>query len=78
VQKIVTDTAKEMEPVVYKIAADLDTELLKKLKDAGMQVNNADKDAFIKASGAIYEEFAKEVPQGKAMIDKALALGKAS
>lgn len=78
VQKIVTDTAKEMEPVVYKIAADLDTELLKKLKAAGMQVNDADKDAFIKASGAIYEEFAKEVPEGKAMIDKALALGKAS
>ena len=78
VQKTLTDTAKEMEPVVYSIAAKLDDELLKKLKDAGMQVNTADKDAFIKASTKIYQEFSTEVPGGKDMIDKALALGKTS
>ena len=49
-----------------------------KLKKAGMQVNEADKDAFIKASKPIYEEFAKEVPGGKELIDKSLALGKSS
>ncbi|HVY59220.1 MAG TPA: TRAP transporter substrate-binding protein [Xanthobacteraceae bacterium] len=78
VQKVLSDTAKEMQPVVAKIAADLDGEYLKKLKDAGMQVNEVDKDAFIKASGKIYEEFAKEVPEGKPLVDKALALGKSS
>jgi tripartite ATP-independent transporter DctP family solute receptor len=76
VQKTLSDTAKEMQPVVYKIAADLDESLLKKLKDAGMQVNEADKDAFIKASKPIYDEFAQEVPGGKELIDKSLALGK--
>jgi TRAP-type C4-dicarboxylate transport system substrate-binding protein len=76
VQKILVDTAKEMQPVVYKMAADLDESLLKKLKDHGMQVNVADKEAFIKASKPIYDEFAKEVPDGKELIDKALALGK--
>src|SRR5690242_625004 len=76
VQKILKDTAVEMEPVVYKLAADLDESLYKKLKDAGMQVNDADKDAFIKASKPIYEEFAKDVPGGKELIDKSLALGK--
>jgi tripartite ATP-independent transporter DctP family solute receptor len=76
VQKILVDTAKEMQPVVYKMAADLDESLLKKLKDHGMQVNVADKEAFIKASKPIYDEFAKEVPGGKELIDKALALGK--
>jgi tripartite ATP-independent transporter DctP family solute receptor len=75
-QKILKDTAVEMEPVVYKIAAGLDESLLKKLKDAGMQVNEADKQAFIAASKPIYEEFAKEVPGGKELIDKSLALGK--
>ena len=74
VQKILTDTAVEMQPVVYKIAAGLDESLFKKLKDAGMQVNDADKDAFIKASKPIYDEFAKEVPGGKELIDKSLAL----
>jgi len=76
VQKILKDTAVEMEPVVYKIAAGLDESLLKKLKDAGMQVNEADKQAFIAASKPIYDEFAKEVPGGKELIDKSLALGK--
>jgi tripartite ATP-independent transporter DctP family solute receptor len=76
VQKILKDTAVEMQPEVYKIAAGLDESLLKKLKDAGMQVNEADKDAFIKASKPIYEEFAKEVSGGQELIDKSLALGK--
>jgi TRAP-type transport system periplasmic protein len=76
VQKILADTAIEMQPEVYKIAAGLDESLFKKLKDAGMQINDADKDAFIKASKPIYEEFAKEVPGGKELIDKSLALGK--
>jgi TRAP-type C4-dicarboxylate transport system substrate-binding protein len=76
VQKILADTAVEMQPEVYKIAAGLDQSLFKKLKDAGMQINDADKDAFIKASKPIYDEFAKEVPGGKELIDKSLALGK--
>ena len=78
VQKALTDVAKEMQPVVEKMAADLDGDFLKKLKDAGMQVNEVDKSAFIKASEKIYQEFSTEVPGGKALIDKALALGKTS
>jgi tripartite ATP-independent transporter DctP family solute receptor len=78
VQKILVDTAQEMQPAVFKIAADLDSDLLGKLKKAGMQVNEADKNAFIKASAKIYEEFSKEVPGGKELIDKTLALGKTS
>jgi tripartite ATP-independent transporter DctP family solute receptor len=78
IQKVLSDTAKEVQPAVYKIAADLEDDLLKKLKAAGMQVNEADKDAFIKASAKIYEEFSKEVPGGKELIDKALALGRTS
>lgn len=79
VQKIVSDTAKEMQPVVYKIAADLDNELLAKIKkNPNIKINEADKDAFIQASKPIYEEFGKEVPGGKELIDKALALGKSS
>jgi tripartite ATP-independent transporter DctP family solute receptor len=76
VQKILKDTAVEMQPEVYKIAAGLDESLYKKLKDVGMQINDADKEAFIKASKPIYDEFAKEIPGGKELIDKSLALGK--
>ncbi|HYG87645.1 MAG TPA: TRAP transporter substrate-binding protein [Azospirillum sp.] len=78
IQKALTEAARESEPEVYRIAAQLDEDLLKKLKEAGIQVNEADKDAFIKASAPIYEEFAKEVPDGKALIDRAMALASKS
>jgi len=76
VQKILEDTAKETQAFVYEKAARDDEELLAKMKAAGIQVNNADKDAFIAASKGIYEEFAREVPGAKEVIDRAIALGK--
>ncbi len=79
VQKILSDTAKEMQPVALKMAADLDKKLLAQIeKNPNIKVNEADKDAFVKASRPIYEEFGKEVPGGKELIDQALALGKSS
>lgn len=78
VQKTIEEVAKEMQPVALQMGAELDEELLKKLKGAGMQVNEVDKDAFIKASSKIYEEFSKEIPEGKELIEKSLALGKSS
>jgi TRAP-type C4-dicarboxylate transport system substrate-binding protein len=56
------------------VAAHDDDELLGKLKQAGMQVNEVDKDAFVAASKSVYDEFGKEVPGAKAAIDQANAL----
>ncbi len=76
VRRILEDTAKETQAYVYEVAAKDDDELLGKLKAAGMQVNEVDKNAFIDASRAIYEEFGKEVAGAKEVIDRAVALGK--
>ena len=76
VRKILEDTAKETQAYVYEQAAKDETELLAKLKQAGMQVNEVDKDAFITASKPIYDEFGKEVPGAKEVIDRAVVLGK--
>jgi tripartite ATP-independent transporter DctP family solute receptor len=78
VRKTLEQTAVEMEPVALQIAAKLDNELLEKMKQSGIAVNEADKNAFVAASKAIYTEFAKEVPGGQALIDKALSLSKGS
>ena len=75
VRKILEDTAKETQAYVYEVAAKDDGELLGKLKQAGMQVNDVDKPAFIAASKPIYEEFGKEVPGAKEAIERAVALG---
>ena len=74
VQKTLAEVAHDMEPVVLKLAADLDADLLEKLRRAGMQVNEVDRDAFMEASGAIYREFAAAVPEGQPLIDKAISL----
>lgn len=76
VRQVLEQTAKETQAYVYETAAKDETELLTKLKQAGMQVNEVDKDAFIAASRPVYDEFAKEVEGAKPLIDKAVALGK--
>jgi len=78
VQKILADTAREVEADVLKLAAKLDDELIGKMKKSGIAVNEADKAAFVAASKGIYDEFAKEVPAGKQLIDKSLSLSKGS
>jgi len=76
VRKTLEDIAKETQAFVYEKAAKDDEDMLAKMKAAGIQVNAANKDAFIAASKPVYEEFAKEVPGAKEVIDRAIALGK--
>jgi tripartite ATP-independent transporter DctP family solute receptor len=75
VRDILESTAKETQAFVYETAARMEVDLLVQLKNGGIQVNNADKAAFIKASKPIYEEFGQTVPTGKKLIDLALSLG---
>ena len=77
VREILEKTARDVQPYVYKTAAELDNELVSKIQAAGTKVNEADKNAFIAASKAVYAEFGKEVPGGAALVDKAVALGAA-
>jgi tripartite ATP-independent transporter DctP family solute receptor len=79
VQTVLEETAKETQAFVYETAARLENELLEKIQqESDIQVNEADKQAFIKASQPIYDEFASEVEGGKALVDQALSLGDAS
>jgi len=75
-KSVVDSCATATQDFVYKTAAGLDKDLVDKVKEAGMQVNDADKPAFIAASKPVYEEFAKEVKGAKEVIDRAIALGK--
>jgi TRAP-type transport system periplasmic protein len=76
VRKVLEESAKDTQGYVYATAEKDETELLAKLRSAGMQVNTPNKDAFIQASKPVYDEFSKEVPAAKAVIDQAIALGK--
>lgn len=76
VRQILEETAQETQAFVYQTAAKLEVDLLAQLESGGMKVNQADKGAFIAASGPIYKEFGSTVPGGKALIDQALGLAK--
>ncbi len=73
VREILERTAVEVQGWMYATGTKDDVALSGKLaKD--MEVNVADRAAFVEASKPIYAEFAKEVATGKAMIDAALQL----
>ncbi|WP_353646736.1 TRAP transporter substrate-binding protein [Mesorhizobium sp. WSM2239] len=77
VRQILEETAKETQAFVYESAARLEGELLTQMQEeSDIQVNEADKDAFIAASDAIYKEFGAQVEGGADMIEKAIRLGK--
>ena len=79
VRQILEETARETQAYVYENAARLEEELLTKIKEeSDIEVNEADKDAFIEASKPIYEEFGNQVEGGKAIVDKAVELGSGS
>jgi tripartite ATP-independent transporter DctP family solute receptor len=76
VRKTLEDTAKETQAYVYETAAKDEEDLLGKLKAGGIAVNTANKDAFIAASKAVYDEFGQDVKGAQPLIDRAIALGK--
>ena len=74
VQKGLEEAAVATQEFALETGAKLDDDLLGKLKAAGMAVNTVDRAAFVAASRAIYDRFAKEVPGSGALIDKAQGL----
>ncbi|MFX0540934.1 TRAP transporter substrate-binding protein [Roseovarius sp. S4756] len=75
VQAGLTDCANQTQDFTYETAAEMETTLLKEIEDAGVEVNTADKAAFIEASKPIYKQFADEVDGAQEMIDTVLGLG---
>lgn len=74
VQQAVLEAGRETQTWTYEEAAALDEETKEKLLDAGMELNVADREAFVEASQPVYELFAEEVEGGGELIERALAL----
>jgi tripartite ATP-independent transporter DctP family solute receptor len=72
IRDVIQQTAKEMETWSYEHGAKDDEVLKDKIAASGIKINTADRAAFVKASQPLYDEFEKEVPNGKAMIEATL------
>ncbi|MGF1552115.1 MAG: TRAP transporter substrate-binding protein [Paracoccaceae bacterium] len=77
-QTLLTDCGREAQDFTYEKAAELETELLQVIKDAGVEVNEADKQAFVDASGPVYDELANSVEGGRELIDRVQGLAEGS
>lgn len=66
--------ARETKQYVMRHAAELDEQLLGTLQESGIEVNEVDRESFVSASEAIYQEFDRSIPGGRQWIDEALAL----
>lgn len=73
IRAILEKTAVDVQGWMYATGTMDDMNLRTKLGES-MEVNIADRAAFVEASKPIYEEFATEVASGKEMVDMALQL----
>lgn len=74
VRQPIVEAALETQDWVIETGERIDRELLEKLTADGMQVNSADRAAFVAASQTIYREFGAAVPGGERWIERALEL----
>ena len=74
VQATLRRIASETQSFVHETAAQMDSDFLDELSAAGVEVNDADREAFIRASREIFEEFGNTVEGGDALVAQALAL----
>lgn len=75
IQKTLTETAQGMQGWVYETAAKVEADLKGKLSEK-MDVNKVDKDAFIKASQGIYDDFSNNVSGGAKLVKTVQGLAK--
>lgn len=78
VKSVIDACGASTQDFVYETAENLDADLIGKVAEAGVAVNEADKQAFIDASGAIYEEFGTTVDGGQALVDDIQSLSAGS
>ncbi|MEY8832295.1 TRAP transporter substrate-binding protein [Phaeobacter italicus] len=76
VQAAVTEVAAAVQDWSLAQGETADNELVEKVRAAGVEVNQADKSAFIAASAPIYDAFAAQVPGGDALVQRAQDLAK--
>ncbi|WP_296475417.1 TRAP transporter substrate-binding protein [Roseinatronobacter sp.] len=78
VQAVLNDCAAETTTFTYAKAQELEDSLLEVIEAAGVEINEADRDAFVEASQAVFDAFASEIEGGQELIDTVLGLADAS
>jgi TRAP-type transport system periplasmic protein len=73
VQQVLAKISVEVGEFARQEGARMDKDLEEKMQKF-LKINEVDKDAFVKASKPVYDDFAKEVKGGKELVDRILEL----
>jgi len=73
VQQVLAKISMEVGDYARMEGARMDKELMEKMQKT-LKVNEVDKEAFVKASKPVYDEFTKEIKGGKELVDGVMAL----
>lgn len=74
VKSVVSECGKAASDFAYDKSAEMDNSLVDVIKEAGVKVNEADKQSFIDASKPIYKDFGEQVDGGEKLIQDIQAL----
>ncbi len=74
VQNAIREVAAETQSWSFAKGESLDKSLLDNMTQAGTQINQVDRQAFIAASKPVYAKFAEKVEGGQQLVDRAMAL----
>ncbi|CAN0155971.1 unnamed protein product [Ectocarpus sp. 12 AP-2014] len=75
VREAINEAAAATQVWAFAKGEELDEELLTTMREAGVEINEVDRAAFVEASSSVYDAFAEQVNDGQSMIERALALG---
>jgi TRAP-type transport system periplasmic protein len=74
IQDTLVRLARETQQHTYDAAGKMDRDIMADLSRSRIQVNEVNRESFLGASKAIYEQFGEEVPGARGWIERALAL----
>lgn len=74
VRTAITEVAAETQDWALAKGAELDGSLLDTMREAGMEINEVDRNAFVEASNPVYQAYSEKVEGGQKLVDRAMAL----
>jgi tripartite ATP-independent transporter DctP family solute receptor len=74
IQSTLVRLARETQQYTYDVAGKMDQDIMAELAKSRIQTNESNRESFLDASKAIYEQFSQEVPGARDWIERALAL----
>ncbi|CBV40918.1 TRAP transporter substrate-binding protein [Halomonas elongata] len=74
VRTAITEVGAETQGWALARGAELDENLVGTMREAGMEINRVDRDAFVEASAPVYQAYAERVDGGQELIDRAMTL----